>query len=92
MPLNLICNKNSLINSQVNSRINSKESSDGYLYRIFRFFSVCNGGMALGYIFKGKILQGSCATISLSGSNISGSNKTCGCLTPCDERPKKYPD
>ncbi|MCG3462449.1 (Na+)-NQR maturation NqrM [Xenorhabdus bovienii] len=50
----------------------------------FIFFLLAFAGMALGYIFKRKSIQGSCGGLG----NI-GVEKVCDCPEPCDTRKKR---
>ncbi|PHM29771.1 (Na+)-NQR maturation NqrM [Xenorhabdus budapestensis] len=50
----------------------------------FIFFLLAFVGMALGYIFKRKSIQGSCG-----GLGSIGVEKVCDCPEPCDARKKR---
>ncbi|MDC9588499.1 (Na+)-NQR maturation NqrM [Xenorhabdus sp. XENO-10] len=50
----------------------------------FIFFLLAFAGMALGYIFKRKSIQGSCG-----GLGSIGVEKVCDCPEPCDARKKR---
>ncbi|KMJ46152.1 (Na+)-NQR maturation NqrM [Xenorhabdus khoisanae] len=50
----------------------------------FIFFLLSFAGMALGYIFKRKSIQGSCG-----GLGSIGVEKVCDCPEPCDARKKR---
>lgn len=50
----------------------------------FVLFLLVFFGMALGYIFKRRSLQGSCGGISALGME-----KVCDCPEPCDARKKR---
>ncbi|MDR0219110.1 MAG: (Na+)-NQR maturation NqrM [Enterobacteriaceae bacterium] len=50
----------------------------------FIFFLLAFAGMAIGYIFKRKSIQGSCG-----GLGNLGIEKACECPEPCDARKKR---